>query len=223
MYAPGNNPPPTRPQPPLDPAAIPSRPGPSFTPSPAFPPAQPAHQAPRQNWFFRHRVLACLVGLSVSVIIGGIAGLLATLGHSGGGGGLPGGISSTKCQLVWEGNNGNGQEALYPTYNAAYASEAAYYGAGNVPANWMPAQVPEYTLTAGSTVNVGSISVAFYDKSGKEIYADADNFNVNETLTPGQPYTGTQESYGVSNENQNTGAVSTNVASCQVVGWSPPS
>ena len=228
LYQPGNNPPPTRPQPVY-------QPGPSFTPSQPPPVFAPAHQAPRQrNWIAQHKVLSGIGGIGgigFSVIIGAIAGL-ATLGGSGSSGSslgssgsLPGGISGSSCKLVWQAYTPGGSTKDFSTYKAAYNSTNAYdeaqgYGdvAQDADPNSMPGQVPVISVTADSTIDVSSATVAFYSKSGTEV--ESDSFNVNETLTAGQSATENETLTVYSSVNETTWQSTTNVASCVVVSWS---
>ena len=77
----------------------------------------------------------------------------------------------------------------------------------------MPYLEPTVRITARSSVNIGSVEVAFYDNSGDETGHRA-QFTVNKSLARGQNYTAA-ELWGVSDPE--TGR--TNVASCAVAAW----
>lgn len=131
----------------------------------------------------------------------------------GSSGGLAGGIASSSCKVVWTYASSNGNP-VYPTYAAAF--KAAYAedvssnpeGVNNTPQGEgnMPYQVSNFSITAGKTVNVGQVTLAYYTKSGAEI--SSSQFGINEMLTSGQ-------------SNRSQESTPSNSASCKVVAWTP--
>src|SRR5262249_44835940 len=123
---------------------------------------------------------------------------------------------SATCKLIWTYQSVHGVRQ-YPSYAAAYKADIAEYRQPPVPSldEILPTLKPMVGITARSSVSIGSIEVAFYDKSGDETGHRA-QFAVNKRLARDQGYTAIG-AWGVSDPP--TGE--TNVASCAVVGWAP--
>jgi hypothetical protein len=114
-----------------------------------------------------------------------------------------------------------GNSTMYPSYGAAFTADTAGYlkqhPSGNPYENpIMPILLPVATITAMSSVNVKSVQVGFYDKSGIEASPSLRAY-VNQVLTAGQGYTVDPWKLGGGLSNPTNG--DTSVASCAVTAW----
>ncbi len=82
---------------------------------------------------------------------------------------LGGGVSAT-CRLFWTYQSVGGIPD-YPSFAAAYQADMAEYGHPSAPGyayDIMPVLEPAVRITARARVNIGSIEVVFYDRSGDQ-------------------------------------------------------
>jgi len=116
-----------------------------------------------------------LVGGGAAVFVIGVAAVSVVLisGSRGGGGSrgaggesLQGGITAT-CKPVWT-TNSTGTN--YPSFAAALAANKANAVSSGPMAGELSEmyEFPSITMTASATVDIGSVSIVYYDASGTE-------------------------------------------------------
>jgi hypothetical protein len=124
---------------------------------------------------------------------------------SAGGDASLGGVTAT-CKPMWATTGAN-----YSSFAAAQAADATTDGGGGELYQFAFARV-----TASSTVDIGSVAVVLYNKSGTEV--GSAQYPASQTiLTAGQSETveGYLDDIGTNGP--------PDWASCRVVGWTPPS
>lgn len=132
---------------------------------------------------------------------------------------LGGGVSGT-CTLFWTYRSAHGVPE-YSSFASAYKADMAKYAKQHPAANpfqnpYWPVLEPKVKITGTSSVNIGSIEVAFYDNSGNETNHRT-WVGVHKVLTGGQSYIPDAAADVPLLSDPQTG--DTKVASCAVAAW----